>query len=420
MKKIAPLQAKQAIVKSPKATPPAKPAPRDYSDFDDFINLTSELKGQYDAYCAIDLHLCNAVDQAERSSSARLRAALRHDHLFDLNDIKQRIAAFEAGRKFYDRDDFYDEITKRGRKVKRISRRVVGEQVGLLIGSFPNATPHTPKVYEGMLIEEIIAAAPSPIVLELVCRSIRREHKFPPTSAEVLKKLEDDGCWWEEIKGCEAIDYCNWDALAEMIGEKLAKLPAAIAAAEAREAEVAEKARLEEQRQREARERWERERKEREAHEQAERERRKREEAEERERRKREAGEQHIASRVRWMTRNAESRFLWRYFYLLMLSCGIVMAYEQLRELRLQHEKEEFDRDFAELDPTERKAWAQRGLAVLEGVVARTGAPLHPNLAALKREYEDEINGEAHKLNGSGSGRAHAPADVAPGRTASS
>src|SRR5262249_20996762 len=102
---------------------------------------------------------------------------------------------------------------------------------------------------------------------------------------------------------------------------------------------------------------------------------------------------------VRAKMRAAENRFLWRYFYLLMLSHGIFLSYEQLRKLRYQYEQEDLAREFAKLDPSARKTAALEGLAMLDRLVARTG-PLPSELVALRREYEAQVNDEPHKLNG--------------------
>jgi hypothetical protein len=82
---------------------------------------------------------------------------------------------------------------------QQITRRVVAEEVAMLIGSFPNANPTSPKVYVRMLIEEIMAANPSFVALEGTCRELRRTKTFAPTIAEVLEVLrKQEECWSEQ------------------------------------------------------------------------------------------------------------------------------------------------------------------------------------------------------------------------------
>jgi hypothetical protein len=55
----------------------------------------------------------------------------------------------------HQRDELWDD-----RDGRINARKVVGEAMGLLIGSFPNTAPHSPKVYTAMLIEEHFSNAP--------------------------------------------------------------------------------------------------------------------------------------------------------------------------------------------------------------------------------------------------------------------
>jgi hypothetical protein len=80
---------------------------------------------------------------------------------------------------------------------RQIRRQFVGDKIGFLIGSFPNAGPHNPEIYVAMLIEEIVAANPSASALEATCRQIRRTATFVPTLAEVLKILREQETFWE-------------------------------------------------------------------------------------------------------------------------------------------------------------------------------------------------------------------------------
>jgi hypothetical protein len=121
------------------------------------------------------------------------------------NGVLKEIAWIRAERKFYNPDDLYD--TKDGNKW-RLKRRVISEQVAVLIGSFPNAGPHNPQTYAGMLTNEIAATDTNAIVLEAACREVRRTKTFPPTIAEVLEILEKQE---NEMSGqSEADDLDNW------------------------------------------------------------------------------------------------------------------------------------------------------------------------------------------------------------------
>jgi hypothetical protein len=241
------------------------------------------------------------------------------------------------------------------------------------------------------MIEHIIAANPRYSMLEAACRKLIETKKFI-TLAEVMEELRAQATQWVRCLRIFPDDIARCK-------KRIAELEAAY---EAKQAKEAEEKRLAEQRQREARERWARERKEREereAREKAEREQREREEAE---RDQREQAETKIAVHLLRIERLVEWRFLWRYFYLLALSHGIFLSFEQLLQLHGQYWDEERARRKAAKEASEAKAYAQRMLAALDGVVARTGTPLHPNLVTLKREYEEQIRGPEIKLNGSG------------------
>ena len=77
----------------------------------------------------------------------------------------------------------------------------------MLVGSFPNAGPHDAQGYTRMLIEEIYASEPGACVLESACRRIRRTMKFPPSIAEFLKVLDEEGSRW--CNRWEACDTSN-------------------------------------------------------------------------------------------------------------------------------------------------------------------------------------------------------------------
>jgi hypothetical protein len=101
-----------------------------------------------------------------------------------------------------------------------INRRVVVEKVSLLVGSFPNAAPHNPEAYTGMMVEEIIAANPTVSALEATCRELRRTKTFPPSIAEMLKEL------WAQAEMFHATEGIYEDDI-EYIEKKRDKMGAA-------------------------------------------------------------------------------------------------------------------------------------------------------------------------------------------------
>jgi hypothetical protein len=110
--------------------------------------------------------------------------------------MRKRLASFKRDEKWFDRKELY-EIKGKGKRAKwTLSRRVVSEQMALLLASFPNARPGTPKVFGKMLIEEIYANGPNACVLESACRRIRREKNFAPSIAEMLKAIAAESTCW--------------------------------------------------------------------------------------------------------------------------------------------------------------------------------------------------------------------------------
>ena len=164
-------------------------APPRYADFDRFMKIgksvADDLAHLNDALDSFDEH----PEQATPERFAQCRKALA--------DIKQQTAEWNALDKICNGEMFYDEDNG------NLRRRVVEEQVALLLGSFPNAVPHNPKVYTGMLVEEIVAAEPSAVALEAACREIRRTKNFLPTPAEMLKILRE-----KETEAAAANDAC--------------------------------------------------------------------------------------------------------------------------------------------------------------------------------------------------------------------
>jgi hypothetical protein len=128
--KVVPLKADVPVVRSPKVPAAPKAPAREWRDFDDFARLADEL----DRIGALTFSDKPAVWHAESA-------------LAEWRGVERTFQRFAKAREFYERDDLY-EVTKQSRRnlvgtwtEHQLTRRVVTEQVGMLIGSFPNATP---------------------------------------------------------------------------------------------------------------------------------------------------------------------------------------------------------------------------------------------------------------------------------------
>jgi hypothetical protein len=187
-------------VVSPPPQPTALPPARTYADFDRWLNLATELADYaVEIWLALE-RLKSKRDQANVEFGDRLLASRPRDRL------AAEVAKVIDGKRFYNRDELYDDD-------EQLSRSVIAEQVGVLLGSYPNAVPHDAEAYVLMMIEEIAMAEPGAIELEMACRRLRRTLKFPPTIPEMLEAIEkaNDACsplFWQcriFAKGEEAV-----------------------------------------------------------------------------------------------------------------------------------------------------------------------------------------------------------------------
>src|SRR6516164_6021469 len=167
-KKSAPLQSKQAVIKSA-AKLPALKHKGEWVEFDAYVEAARRLDQLSDA----------VLNHEQGNPTWGLPSA---------DGLQASYDEFERYWKMFERDELYRKRNKE-RWVKRpkddnhpgggyytkteITRRVVLEKIGLLVGSFPNATPHNMETYVGMLAEEIIAANPRVSVLEATFRELR-------------------------------------------------------------------------------------------------------------------------------------------------------------------------------------------------------------------------------------------------------
>jgi hypothetical protein len=148
-----------AVVKSPKL-----PAVR-WKAFTDFENHCDDLV-EIVQVIGRELKAGRDVSQSERQWLEEAKAKVRAGWLIH----------------GYDDNSNYDDEGV-------IRHKPVAERIALLVGSFPNAAPPSPKVYARMMIEHVIAENPTITILESACREIERALKFPPTIAEVIQTL---------------------------------------------------------------------------------------------------------------------------------------------------------------------------------------------------------------------------------------
>jgi hypothetical protein len=235
-----------AVVKSSADNLPATRSKREYADFDAFVENADRLLAFFKGVFKEDDRLASIkfewleyddrrpldLEKAKREiRSAKLDVEMASRALAQFPRARKRLAEFKRDEKWYNRKELY-EIKGKGKRAQwTLSRRVVSEQIALLLASFQNARPGTPKVFGKMVVEEVYANNPNACVLESACRRVRREKDFPPSIAEVLKAINTDGSAWGERYDLDEYDADeirrDWEqAIAEaesMIGKAQAK-----------------------------------------------------------------------------------------------------------------------------------------------------------------------------------------------------
>jgi hypothetical protein len=252
MTKTVPLKNSTAVevVKSPKL--PATKREREYGDFDAFVVNADKLVAFFsgvdkaidrlvfdDQFEWVDKPDHYGIDlerEKQKIHSAKYDVESARHALSQFPQARKRLAAFKRDVKWYDRKELYEIRGKGKRETWTLSRRVVTEQIAVLLASFPNSRPGTPKVFGRMLTEEVYANNPNACTLESACRRVRREKDFPPSIAEVLKAIDKEGDAWcnrwalQDENGGDAADYFQRrleNAIAEaepLIAEAEAKL----------------------------------------------------------------------------------------------------------------------------------------------------------------------------------------------------
>jgi hypothetical protein len=271
MSKTVPLKNAVQVIKSAEKLPATLPK-REYADFDAFVENADTLF----AFFARVHHFIERLDSGgwfqwvewpdnqyldleetgKQIATAKYTVDSTRRVLSEFPWARKRLAKFKRDEKWYNRKELYDIKGKGKREKWTLSRRVVSEQIALLLASFPNARPGTPEAFGKMMIEEVYANSPNACVLESACRQVRREKDFPPSIAEVLKAIKQERSAWSDR--WEMLKECDVDWLQQALEEAIAAAEAKITPAEAKFAEREAKARAEEERRRLYREAYER------------------------------------------------------------------------------------------------------------------------------------------------------------------
>jgi hypothetical protein len=241
-----PLKNSTEVIKSAEKLP-AMPPQRGYADFDAFVANTDKVTAVFDRVVKDEENLYEiefewrddrVLDLKEAKAQielAKTKVKIARYTLRDFPKARKRLAECKRDEKWYDRKELY-EINGRGKQQKwTLSRRVVSEQIALLLASFQNARPGTPKVFARMLTEEVYAYNPNACVLESACRQVRREKDFPPSIAEVLKAIKQEDSAWS-VRWTTLLEG-DIEQTQQELEETIAKAEAKIVAAEAKFAE---------------------------------------------------------------------------------------------------------------------------------------------------------------------------------------
>jgi hypothetical protein len=256
------------VVKSAEKLPATK-RQREYGDFDAFVENADKLVAFFNSvdteierldvedefewveWPDPDRHTLDLKKAKEKIRAAKYKIDSARHALSQLPQVRKSLAAFKRDEKWYNRRELY-EIKGKGKREREqwtLSRRVVAEQIALLLASFQNSRPGTPKVFGKMLVEEVYANNANACVLESACRRVRRTKDFPPSIAEVLKAIDEEASawgerwtWLDEPDGIDTVDYYR-----RRLETAIAEAEPIIAKAEAKFAEREAKAKAEEE-----------------------------------------------------------------------------------------------------------------------------------------------------------------------------
>jgi hypothetical protein len=143
------------------------------------------------------------------------------------NYFREEAKELERQRDTFDPSEAYDEEGD-------VLEDRVWKHIGLLVSSFPNANPGNADAYVGAMVGEVLTVSFSEMALKLACSQIRKTKDFTPTTAEVIKAIEEQQEQWAGRS--MAITCC--DEVAEELREELKVATELVAAEEVKREEA--------------------------------------------------------------------------------------------------------------------------------------------------------------------------------------
>jgi hypothetical protein len=194
---------KQLSVVPPRLPVEVKPQ---YSDFDRFVALADRLVRHINAVHELCSRLVEDAPSADDISCAEEFAA-------EWPQWAELLAKYIEAAARFDRPEFYENYCTED---EVIVRHVVAEKIGMLVDSF-EYLPHAPETFVPLLIEEIIATHPNVLVVESLCRQIRRTPKLKriPSIGDILEMLQQQREQWHDRWDCVdgEKDVVNWQKM---------------------------------------------------------------------------------------------------------------------------------------------------------------------------------------------------------------
>jgi hypothetical protein len=154
-------------------TPPQTPASADF--FDRFADLAAA----YDTLRGAYRQLRNAVSW--------------NSHDMPLAKAKYLVAMFGDGD-----DAELKALWPNEKDIYRVSRKHIALRLCVMVGAYPNASPHNADMYAERMLTHVAGAHPSAMALESACLKVEASHKFLPTPAEMLTALHEAEREWDD------------------------------------------------------------------------------------------------------------------------------------------------------------------------------------------------------------------------------